>query len=94
MEGLGSLLLFALSFYLMMRFGCGSHMIHGHGSHGDHASTQSAGSTKDPVCGMTVGDEEGYVRMYGGEALRFCSRRCLDQFETNPAAFITAGVAK
>ena len=32
MEGLFSFLLFAGFFYLMMRFGCGAHMIHG--SHG------------------------------------------------------------
>ncbi|MEE9598461.1 MAG: hypothetical protein V3V96_16940 [Acidiferrobacterales bacterium] len=38
MEGLFSLLLFAGIFYLMMRFGCGAHMVHGHGGHGGHAS--------------------------------------------------------
>lgn len=33
MEGLFSLLLFAGLFFLMMRFGCGAHMVHGgHGS--------------------------------------------------------------
>lgn len=31
MEGLGSLLIFAALFYFMMRFGCGAHMVHGHG---------------------------------------------------------------
>ena len=35
MDGLFSLLLFALFFYVMMRFGCGAHMVHGHGGHGD-----------------------------------------------------------
>jgi len=34
MEGLGSLLLFAALFYFMMRFGCGAHMVHGHGRGG------------------------------------------------------------
>ena len=33
MSGLGSLLLFAAFFYFMMRFGCGAHMVHGHGGH-------------------------------------------------------------
>ena len=38
MEGLGSLLLFAALFYFMMRFGCGAHMVHGHGGgRGEHA---------------------------------------------------------
>ena len=34
MQGLVSLLLFAAFFYLMMRFGCGAHMVHG-----DHVAT-------------------------------------------------------
>jgi hypothetical protein len=39
MEGLGTLLFFAALFYFMMRFGCGAHMVHGHGGggRGDHA---------------------------------------------------------
>ncbi len=41
MEGLFSLLLFAGLFFLMMRFGCGSHIAHGgcghhHGKHAEH----------------------------------------------------------
>ena len=36
MEGLLSLLLFAGLFYLMMRFGCGAHMVHGHKGHSGH----------------------------------------------------------
>jgi hypothetical protein len=71
MEGLGSLLLFALSFYLMMRFGCGAHMIHGHGNHAGHrAGGESNGSHKDPVCGMDVGEGSGYVKIQDGRSLR------------------------
>ncbi|MDD5180292.1 MAG: heavy metal-binding domain-containing protein [Gallionellaceae bacterium] len=39
MEGLFSLLLFAGLFFLMMRFGCGSHI--GHGGCGHHHSEHS-----------------------------------------------------
>lgn len=41
MEGLFSFLLFAGLFFLMMRFGCGSHVAHGgHGhQHGGHDAT-------------------------------------------------------
>ena len=36
MRGLLTLLLYAGFFYLMMRFGCGAHMVHGgHGGHAD-----------------------------------------------------------
>ncbi len=31
MRGLLSLLVYAALFYLMMRFGCGAHVVHGHG---------------------------------------------------------------
>lgn len=30
MDGFLSFLFFALLFYVMMRFGCGAHMVHGH----------------------------------------------------------------
>ena len=33
MQGFLSLLMFAAFFYLMMRFGCGAHMVHGHDRH-------------------------------------------------------------
>ena len=36
MEGLIGLLVFGVLFYLMMRFGCGAHMTHGHGHGGAH----------------------------------------------------------
>lgn len=93
MEGLGSLLLFAVFFYFMMRFGCGAHMIHGHGSHGGANAPQ--GDRKDPVCGMEVAEGEGYSKMHLGRQLRFCSRKCLDQFESSPERYVTQrGVAQ
>jgi YHS domain-containing protein len=96
MEGLGSLLLFALMFYLMMRFGCGAHMIHGHGGHAaHHGGGETPGSQKDPVCGMEVAEGSGYVKMHEGGSLRFCSRQCLDKFEQNPAAYLSqSGVTR
>jgi len=54
MEGLFSLLLFAALFYFMMRFGCGAHMVHGHGGHGgqrEHTGHQEGPRAIDPVCG-------------------------------------------
>ena len=95
MEGLGSLLLFALMFYLMMRFGCGAHMIHGHGSHDDHPAKSPSGSIKDPVCGMDVAEGEGYARTFEGRPRRICSRRCLDRFESKPGDYpAKVGLAK
>jgi len=85
MDGLLSLLIFAGLFYLMMRFGCGAHMIHGHGSKKSESDT-----TKhlDPVCGMEVDTEKGYGKMHEGNLYRFCSRKCLDKFESKPEKYI------
>jgi len=83
MEGLISFLLFAGFFYLMMRFGCGAHMVHGHGS-GDEEQHKH----KDPVCGMDVDPQQGYGKMHEGILYRFCSRRCLDAFDAEPARYL------
>jgi YHS domain-containing protein len=87
MRGLLSLLVYAGLFYLMMRFGCGAHMVHGHGGEGGHRG--QGGSAKDPVCGMSVGPGQGYIRNYEGRALHFCSRRCLDKFEAEPQHYVS-----
>ena len=86
MEGLGSLLLFAVLFYLMMRYGCGAHMTHGHGghAHGKEDDTKHI----DPVCDMEVEVEQGYGKMYQGRLYRFCSRSCLDKFEADPEQYL------
>ncbi|HKI62337.1 MAG TPA: YHS domain-containing protein [Mariprofundaceae bacterium] len=87
MEGLGTLLIYALLFYLLMRFGCGAHMIHGHGDHSSHKEGAS-GKFIDPVCGKEVDSEKGYGVMHEGKLYRFCSRHCLDQFDGQPTLFI------
>ena len=91
MSGLFSLLLYAALFYLMMRFGCGAHMVHGHGGH-DHAGHDGngagVGSLKDPVCGMSVEPGQGYTKNHEGQLLHFCSRNCLDKFETEPHRYL------
>jgi YHS domain-containing protein len=92
MEGLLSLLLFAALFYFMMRFGCGAHMVHGHGGggrgeradHAGHGGRAQAGSARDPVCGMEVAPGQGYTKTHAGREYRLCSRACLDKFEANP----------
>ena len=99
MEGLGSLLLFAALFYFMMRFGCGAHMVHGHGGgggHGEHSGHAGHGgrvqgeSARDPVCGMDVAPGQGYTKTYAGREYRLCSRACLDKFEANPGQYASA----
>lgn len=90
MNGLLSFLLFAVFFYLMMRFGCGAHMVHGHGNHEGHAGGGvQDGPAKDPVCGMSVEPGQGYTKSHEGHVLHFCSRRCLDSFEAEPRRYLS-----
>lgn len=83
MDGLLSFLLFAAFFYLMMRFGCGAHMIHGH--------QQTAEALVDPVCGMKIEPGEGYGKYHAGRLYRFCTRSCLDKFESDPDRYLDGG---
>lgn len=90
MDGLFSFLLFAGFFYFMMRVGCGSHAIHGRGhghgrqQHEKRHMTQAV----DPVCGKSLSDDEGYGKMHNGNLYRFCSQKCLQTFESQPAEFL------
>lgn len=91
MRGLLTLLLFAGLFYLMMRFGCGAHMVHGHGGQGHEGHGGSGAddrAAKDPVCGMLVEPGQGYTKNYQGRGLHFCSRKCLDSFEAEPQRYL------
>jgi hypothetical protein len=48
MRGLLTLLIYAAFFYLMMRFGCGAHMVHGHGGQGHEGHGGSGAGYADP----------------------------------------------
>jgi len=94
MEGVFSLLLFAGLLYLMMRFACGAHMVHGgHGSHAGHQGDTSHGdgtvSLTDPVCGMPVAANQGHSEVQNGREYRFCSRSCLDKFDADPGRYLS-----
>jgi YHS domain-containing protein len=85
MEGLLSLLLFTALFFLMMRFGCSAHMMHGgHGGRSGGATVST-----DPVCGMPVPIDRSYRKVHQGQNYRFCSRACLDKFDREPDRYIS-----
>ena len=88
MEGFFSFLLFAGLFYLMMRFGCGAHMMHGH----QGAKDQDSSKHVDPVCGKDVPTNEGYGKMHEGNLYRFCSRKCLDTFDDEPQRYLPKSI--
>jgi YHS domain-containing protein len=89
-------------FFLMMRFGCGAHVMgHGHGhadSHPDeHDASPHPGSLPapsdreiDPVCHMNVETAKAKSTVYGGRVYYFCSQDCRAKFETDPPAYARA----
>ncbi len=91
-------LLLAGMFFLMMRFGCGAHIMgHSH-SHGAKSSDQRpAGSNLrwiapdqavDPVCGMTVQTAGAKTAVHDGQVYYFCSPECRQKFETSPNSYV------
>lgn len=70
-------------FFLMMRYGCGAHMMGRHGRHGLHE--QNKADVRDPVCGMAVQqDAASAAAVHQGRTYFFCSRGCRDKFEASP----------
>ncbi len=95
-ESIKSLLSFLLwggLFFLMIRFGCGAHMMGGHGHHGGHGKPGDTpeGQAKDPVCGMAVDrDKSTAASVCRGKTYYFCSASCRDKFEKEPAKYAAA----
>jgi YHS domain-containing protein len=88
--------LWAGAFFVMMRFGCGAHVMgHGH-HHGSSGGPPEGGHPRpvqsvDPVCGMTVETKEAKTALYEGQAFYFCSAKCRDKFEAAPQTFVKGG---
>ncbi|MEO8443320.1 MAG: YHS domain-containing protein [Betaproteobacteria bacterium] len=95
LKSIGSLLLWGGLFFAMMRYGCGAHMMggHGHGKHGGHGNTTAGGDSKDPVCGMAVSAQSAAAAaVRGGNTYYFCSTTCRDKFEQAPEKYAGAAV--
>ena len=84
-------------FFVMMRFGCGAHVM-GHGRHGGHGDETARDGQKvrwvppesdvDPVCGKTVTPDQAKSAVHGGTVYYFCSNECRDRFETAPQLYV------
>jgi YHS domain-containing protein len=92
---MNSLLYFALwaaLIFVMMRFGCGSHIMghgghrhrHGHGAGGQLPPVKAA----DPVCGMMVETATAKSSAYKGHVHYFCSQTCREKFEAAPETYL------
>ncbi len=86
-------------FFLMMRFGCGAHIMgHGHGKKQGQNKSGNVGNPEvrweppkkdaDPVCGKTVATDKAKPSVYAGNVYYFCSRECREAFEAAPDIYI------
>ena len=101
MNGLVYFMLWAGIIFLMMRFGCGAHVM-GHGrdkaKQGEGASESQAtveglrrippAEDVDPVCGKTVSTEKAKPSVHDGHVYYFCSRDCRERFEAAPEQYV------
>lgn len=97
MQSLIYFLLIAALFVIMMRFGCGAHVM-GHGHRHRRADGPSpevdadrrsaSAQDMDPVCGMTVQAASAKPSLYAGRAYYFCSSDCRDKFEASPERYV------
>jgi YHS domain-containing protein len=89
-------------FFLMMRFGCGAHVMgHGH-RHSDSPSGGHDASPRprplqappdkeiDPVCHMAVETAKAKSAVYDGQVYYFCSQDCRAKFEADPHTYAKA----
>lgn len=99
MEALIYFALWAGLIFLMMRFGCGAHIMgHGHGHDGapEKGTPQRSDDIRwmppetdvDPVCGKTVHTEKAKSSVHDGTVFYFCSRECRERFEAAPQLYV------
>ncbi len=90
LKSLGWLLIWGTLFFVMMRYGCGAHMMGGHRKHGKHHNAAPDGEAKDLVCGMIVSPgKAAAASVLNGNTYYFCSRSCRDKFEKAPGTYTT-----
>ena len=93
--------IWAVLFFLMMRYGCGAHMMgHRHHHHDSHVPIESPPASvvppipdraTDPVCGMTVETSAAKTAAYKGQVYYFCSQKCREKFEASPETYTKLG---
>lgn len=99
MEALVYFIFWGLLIFLMMRFGCGAHVMghhRGHGKSGHEGPPETAGELRwvppekdmDPVCKKTVSTGQAKPSVYAGRVYYFCSRECREVFEAAPHLYL------
>lgn len=98
MESLVYFALWAGLIFLVMRVGCGAHVMgHGHQHSGTADKDRADGggprwiapeTDVDPVCGKTVHTEQAKPSVHDGTVYYFCSRECRERFEAAPQLYV------
>ena len=99
METLLYFALWAGLIFLMMRFGCGAHVMgHGHDQHDGHGKDTPSDRERlrwvppetdvDPVCGKTIHTDKAKSVVHDGTVYYFCSSECRDRFEAAPQLYV------
>lgn len=97
MENILFFLIWAAAIFLVMRIGCGSHVV-GHNHSGSHDNRQNEGPYNlrwvppetdiDPVCERTIRTETAKSSVHEGHVYYFCSRECRERFEAAPQTYL------
>jgi YHS domain-containing protein len=102
MEALIYFIFWALVIFLMMRFGCGAHVM-GHGHKSERSSDRTGSSQlrwippeqdRDPVCGTTVTTASAKPSIHDGTVYYFCSHECREQFEAAPHLYVGGAASR
>ncbi len=100
MELILTIAVWAGLFFLMMRLGCGAHIIAGRQKNGPSSSSQAnaqapeltrvaAEKSIDPVCKKTISTHIAKTNVHAGKVTYFCSRDCREIFEAAPELYIS-----
>ena len=104
MDALIYFLIWGAAIFLMLRFGCGAHVM-GHGRQGGDARAENRDdpgelrwvppeSDVDPVCGKTVHPDRAKPSVHDGRVYYFCSRECRELFEAAPQLYVGPQAAR
>lgn len=94
-------LIWAGLFFLMMRYGCGAHIMghdHHHSSSRRDQGTGKSGDNgkvvaqaNDPVCGTMVQTSKAKTAAHLGQIYYFCSETCRHKFQVAPDTYLKTG---
>lgn len=97
MEALLYFIIWGAAIFVMMRFGCGAHVMGHSRNHGQAEESPKTESSElrwvppetdiDPVCGKAVSTGEAKATVHAGNVYYLCSRECREVFEVAPELY-------